>query len=383
MSNKKLIEDFSKLVDKQDEFHFKTNHSTFLQKVLPQFYKELKAIKISKLTKKKVPFQKTSLMNGAFISQQAKSKINKYKQCYLYQFKVNQVDIHLSFVIFNNISARKYNESAEKVSRLLHFLFAYSNTHMTELTINIVLGDDKKKLSNKYEIIEPKHVNTAITYACAKEGEIFLYRKEEWFKVLIHELMHSTCMDFSGMNTRILKNNFKKIFNIKSEYEISESYAEFWATILNCVFLSYDVSKDLKSFKRYLQIMLHYERIFSLYQSIKLLKYMKINGYLGFISGESNLYEEKTNAFAYFIVKTILLHNYDTFIHKCYNHNTPGNPIEFYKSPKGLDMFFKYFLEMYKENNLLKHFEIAEKMYSSVKKGTLKSTMRMTLFEKN
>ena len=174
-----------------------------------------------------------------------------------------------------------------------------------------------------------------------KNGEIFLYRKEEWFKVLAHELMHSLCLDFSGLNTKILKENFKKLFKIESKYEISESYAEFWATVINILFISYDITNKYTAFKETVTMMLDIESLFSLYQCVKILKYMKINNYKQFLENkQTNLYEENTNVFAYYFVKTILLYNYDEFMKFCHENNPPGNPILFYKSPGNLNSFF-------------------------------------------
>ena len=67
---------------------------------------------------------------------------------------------------------------------------------------------------------------------------ITLYRTEENLKVLIHELFHSLCLDFSSVKYEDLRTKMKGIFDVKSEFEISESYSEYWATILNCCFIS-------------------------------------------------------------------------------------------------------------------------------------------------
>ena len=45
--------------------------------------------------------------------------------------------------------------------------------------------------------IGPEHVNGGYTMACSTEG-VFIYRKEEASRVLIHELMHAACLDERG-----------------------------------------------------------------------------------------------------------------------------------------------------------------------------------------
>ena len=68
----------------------------------------------------------------------------------------------------------------------------------------------------------PNNCNSAVTYACASNGKILIYRKEEWKKVLINELFHSLCLDFALSNYNSLKSNIKKIFDVDSDFEITK-----------------------------------------------------------------------------------------------------------------------------------------------------------------
>lgn len=45
--------------------------------------------------------------------------------------------------------------------------------------------------------IGPEHVNGGYTTGCSNEG-IYIYRKEEATRVLIHEMMHAACLDEAG-----------------------------------------------------------------------------------------------------------------------------------------------------------------------------------------
>ena len=42
-----------------------------------------------------------------------------------------------------------------------------------------------------------------------------IYRREEWKKVLIHELFHSLCLDFSSVKYDDLRTKMKKLFDVK------------------------------------------------------------------------------------------------------------------------------------------------------------------------
>ncbi len=378
MANKKIISDFFKAI--KGEFVFYKNSNVY-NKIIKSFYKELKGIKKRKIELHKTPFDETSLSKSHFVSESAKKALKKIKHSYESNITILKTDVKIS--LLTNASQKENVGYINKVYKLLIFMMGMSNLEMESLHIVLFFHNDKKKISNKYEILSPKHVNTAVTYACSKNGQIFLYRKEEWFKVLIHELMHSLCLDFSGLDIKKLKKNVKKLFNIDSEFEISETYSEFWATIINCAFLSLDISKSFKTFKENITMMIDFERIFSLFQCVKILKYMKIDNYDSFINKQSNLYEEKTNVFAYYILKTILLYNYDDFMKLCHQNNPPSNPVLFYKSPSNLNSLYEFILSNYYGNGLLENFKKMDDIYSKIKNKVLLQTMRMTLFEKN
>ena len=379
MTSKKIITDFFKAI--KGGFAFYKNSNVY-NKIIKGFYKELKAIKKVKFILKKVPFSETSLSKSHFVSKEAKKALKKIKHSHESTFTIGYTDITVSLLTLNNVSAQKRSEHMHKVFKLLSFMLGMSTLEMETLHIVLFLHDDKKIITDKYEILSPKHVNTAVTYACSKNGQIFLYRSEEWFKVLSHELMHSLCLDFSGLDIKTLQKKVKNIFNIKSEFEISESYSEFWATIINCAFLSFDISTSFKSFKENITMMIDFERIFSLFQCVKILKYMKIDNYESFINEQNNLYEEKTNVFVYYILKTILLYRYDDFMSLCHSNNPPANPVLFYKSPNNLNNLYEFIFSNYYTNGLLDDFKIMEGVYSNIKNKVLLHTMRMTLFEK-
>tara|TARA_B000000475_G_scaffold267068_1_gene257673 strand:- start:476 stop:1615 length:1140 start_codon:yes stop_codon:yes gene_type:complete len=378
MTNKKVIQTFFDLIN--GEFNFYKNSKRY-DKILKQIYKDMKKIKPKKIVINKVPYQEKTLSKSHFVSDNAKKALSKIKYTYQSNFTISGVDITLDFIMTNN-NKNEYLKNAEKVQRLLNFMINLSNLKMKTLNIILFLHDDKKVINKKYEILSPKHVNTAVTYACNPNGEIFLYRKEEWFKVLIHELMHSLCLDFSGIDIKSLQDNIKKIFNINSEFEISETYSEFWATIINCCFLSLDISRSYKTFKQNVTMMVDFERIFSLFQSTKILKYMKIDNYKTFLNEQSHLFEEKTNVFSYYILKSILLYHYDDFMTLCYENNQPSNPIFFYKSPANLNDLFHFILNNYNNDEFVDDYMKMSELFKKVRNNTLLHTMRMTLFEK-
>ena len=102
-----------------------------------------------------------------------------------------------------------------------------------DININIYFGHHKKLLNST--ILDVDNVNSGYTqlYPCKY---IFIWRTEELIKVLIHELIHYTNIDVV-QSIGILNSFMRTHFNIKGNDSPLESYVEFLAIILNCVFV--------------------------------------------------------------------------------------------------------------------------------------------------
>ena len=50
-------------------------------------------------------------------------------------------------------------------------------------------------------VLEPININGGVSNVCVKNSlsEIVIFRREEWFKVLIHETFHNYGLDFSDL----------------------------------------------------------------------------------------------------------------------------------------------------------------------------------------
>ena len=60
-----------------------------------------------------------------------------------------------------------------------------------KLNVICYLTSFKKELPlSNVEVMDSNNVNTAFTYHCPNDGEITIFRKEEIFKVFIHESFH-------------------------------------------------------------------------------------------------------------------------------------------------------------------------------------------------
>ena len=88
-------------------------------------------------------------------------------------------------------------------------------------------------------ILGPPHVNSAFSSVCVPNGEIVIFRREEWLKVFIHETFHAFGFDEGLHYSDDLNNNIRKVFSLDIDFKVGEAYTESWARIINCIFYSY------------------------------------------------------------------------------------------------------------------------------------------------
>jgi len=191
-----------------------------------------------------------------------------------------------------------------------------------KLEIYIYLIDIRKKLPIiSSEIIGKDNVNSGYSYYCKRSNKIVVYRKEEWFKVFIHECYHALGLHYNDYHN----NTLNKIFNINNNIKINimECYVEIWARILNTTSTSYLISKSYTTFKENINKMLNIERIFSCIQVSKILKHMDLI-YKNLVNNKrtdvKDKYKENTNVFAYYILTAICLSNINDFFDWCKNN---------------------------------------------------------------
>lgn len=363
------------------EFPLETKQlSSILTSTLKKYYKDIK-----KMTSETINYTsqikdidgESSLLNSTYIPRNISNEIKKCEKEFVFKAKINKFDLIVKFVIKNNEKTNDYHEKFKKIYVWLKFIYKYSESKQKKFLLYLYLSDHKKVLpENKTDILDQVNCNTAVTYACAVNGECLIYRKEEWFKVLLHETMHSLCMDFSGLDYKKLRKDIKDIFPLKSEFEISESYSEFWATFLNTTFNSAFLSKNEKEFLENWEVMIYIEILFSMFQVSKILNFLEIVEYQSLF--EPNTYRQKTHVFEYYIVKLIFLMNYNSFFKLCYENN--DEIICFKKTGKMLQEIFKFIKNHYKSDKLISNLKWMKQYYNKNNDKKLLKTMRMTIF---
>lgn len=213
--------------------------------------------------------------------------INYVKDCNQYLI-VSAGPITLHYIYKDQL-----DESLHKILRTLKQCILLHKHFKIKHQFNIfIMFTPFKRYICKNKPIDSININGGFT--SLQDNNIFILRKEEYKKVILHEMLHHV-KDVHNENwsSKCIK-ELKTAFNISPTTRLipNEAVVELWATIYYVLFLSFEYKTDFKS-------LLNIELNFSMYQSSKLLK--KQNNKPWF---------EYTNAYCYIVFKTILLKAY-------------------------------------------------------------------------
>jgi len=272
-----------------------------------------------------------------------------------------------------------YNNYVDHMLVWLYIVNRYSSKKCApDLKIFIYHTNLLKQMpKTNIEILDESHVNTAFTRTCPTISEIVVFRKEEWFKVFIHETFHNFGMDFSDMDSTGVTKKMLSLFPVASEVNMFESYTEFWARIMNAVFCSYINTKkkgNIDEFLSHATMFINFERSYALFQMVKVLNFMDLD-YTDLFSNtqharqlRATMYKEKTSVLSYYVLTSILINNYQDFLEWCVDHNT--NIFQFKKTKGSLNSLCKFIETKYKSAKFLEEIECTEQILKHVKHET-------------
>ena len=314
----------------------------------------------------------------------------------VYNFELFKRKITIYFILENrnitNKMVNKYNNYVENMLVWLYIINIYSSKDCVDNLKIFVYHTSLLKMvpkSNAF-VLNENNVNTAFTRTCPVDSEIVIFRKEEWFKVFIHETFHNFGLDFSDFDSSICKEKILKIFPVNSELNLYEAYAEFWARLMNICFVSYNNMKteEEEDFLANVELFINFERIFAFFQMTKVLNFMGLSykHLYGKTTLSDNLrktlYKEETSVLSYYIITAILMNNYQDFLLWCETNNS--SLLQFKKTKKNIEMFCNFIIDKYKTKNMLSSVSCSEKMLKQ-NRGSglnyLQKTLRMTICE--
>lgn len=219
----------------------------------------------------------------------------------------------------------------------------------------ILFTGKQKKIMPHNNIFTESNVNTGMTY---NHENIFIWRYEEIYKVIIHELLHLFGADNVNNDLFISLNDlFNKCFNINGFDYVSESYIESIAVIIHSVIYSIELNVDIN-------YILSYELLYQKFIAIKILN-------KSYIKNNKIIINQTTSVASYYLIKYLILKNYDKFINVLLKSNN------FVMNNHFVDLF-EQIITFDNINNI----NLDNKILNVIKKNSyIYKTLRMTLFQ--
>lgn len=398
MNNKNIITEISKKI----KYKIDSSHST--KKIINNIVHNIKESK-TKLNVRdiivkrynisldeRVPISSFITIDNPYLSSNIHNYIYSqgdyyYTYDYIYKTRV----FRLYFVIFKDFPI-DFNDLQKLVFAMLRWFIIIIDSQPLKkrcgerTDVYCYLTPFKKELpdfNSRSNTITYDNANSAITTSCIKTNEICIFRYEEIFKVFIHETFHSFDLDFSYMDEeilRILKEKISKIYFIKSEFNLYETYSEIWAELMNILFIYVDKYNRL-SYK-FLEQLIKEQVIFSLLQTSKILLHYGLD-YNDIISNKGSIlkYKENTNVFSYYILKSLIIYYWSDFLEWCYENNKVST-LKFTSTKKNLNDFYLFIERIYNSTDYLysidKVFEYVSNECNTIKCG---NNLLMTIHE--
>lgn len=182
------------------------------------------------------------------------------------------------------------------------------------LTADILLSPVKKYFP-RGRVFGPAHINTGY----ASSEKIVVYRKEEWFKVFIHECFHFFNFD-SHLQDPSFADRILKLFPVHSQVNLYESYCEWCARRLNCHIISLYTKIPY-------ELLYQKEKKHSMQHMVNVLAHMGLT-YEDLQHPDSG-FKEHTNVLSYIVIANIMMQlnpdpirgeEYVSFIEKNYKN---------------------------------------------------------------
>jgi len=167
--------------------------------------------------------------------------------------------------------------------------------------------------------LSESHVNSAFTQSCQLSNEIYIFREEEWWKVLMHECIHALGLDFSWYprSDALLVPQIQQVFPGVHSYHwaVTECWTETWAEILVLLFQIREFVGPQAAWPRVaalLQRGLMYETAWSQIQCTKVLDHYDVT-YAELLTG-ATYHETKAAVFSYYVLRCLIMTHLTAFL---------------------------------------------------------------------
>jgi hypothetical protein len=255
------------------------------------------------------------------------TELNKLNKLNMYILMRSKITKKMKIEVFKNMY-RVY---------LVSKIYDISNSGSYDFNYYIIMNPKKRFMpTKKGELIDVININGGFTYI--NKNDIYIIRKEDYNKVILHELLHHNVLinqtQWDASNIKRLKEHF----NIRNDMLLipNETIVETYACVLNTIFYSLETKTSLKdNFKK--------DQEHSLQLTKRILERQ---------NGEK--WNEKTHSYCYIVFKTIPYVFFNLFL-KIYKYH---NDTEI------TDFIIKYSHNIYKK---IKHIKKVPKLTNGLK----------------
>jgi hypothetical protein len=241
--------------------------------------------------------------------EKTKSRVNdyfKYDELKYYLDTLNDIKT----ITFKNININILIDKNKDVNKDIDLNYiniiikrAYKITKHINKTFNIHLMLSPLKKTFNSTSLKAENCNSGLTYlnrsVDVPSVDIYIVRKEEFGKVIIHEIIHHITLIHSNFKKSNI-DKLKQFFNISplANIDPNETIVEFCATIYHLYQISLETNADFYNlFKDELK--------YSLYKTQQLLNLQK--------KMPNGIWYEESHIFCYIIFKTIIMYNFCEF----------------------------------------------------------------------
>ena len=225
----------------------------------------------------------------------------KYKGFNMYVKMRCKLTKHMKIQLFKNVYRVYLISKIYDITKGGNYIFNFY----------IIMNPQKRYMpAKKEELIDVININGGYTYT--NNNNIYIIRKEDYNKVILHELLHHNIyidnMDWDELNIRRLKEHF----NIHNNMLLipNEAIVETYACVLNTIFHSIETKTSLKE-------NLKKDQEYSITLAKKILD-----------KQDGKKWVEKTHSYCYIVFKTILYVYFNNFL-KIYKYHNDTNITDF------------------------------------------------------
>ena len=255
------------------------------------------------------------------------SNIGKTLDKYIYAHEVICNKIH---ILYFSTKIRLTKKEISDVTLCIYRVHALKQlfNNNKKIVISVFPTLFKKtinKLSKKFKPLGTNNVNGGLTFyslADSDNGTIIIWRYEELRKVLIHELFHAIYLDLGLiLNEDIFQNYMKVKFKLNKFIGVNESYVETIASMFNVLLHIVETRKSKEYIKYYIQVELFY----AVTKASQILHYYNFSSLNELIKSNKKEFNQNSNVFSYYILKTLILHKFDKIMNILSKTNCVNN----------------------------------------------------------